>query len=102
MTDIVERLVGWVYTQRLQDTAEEAREEIDRLRHEVQRLGNNLRYERARTELIESESDARMDRIESLRGDLATARERIEQLEAKCSVIAGIASVGAANGSHVV
>jgi hypothetical protein len=65
MSDIVERLVGWVYTQRLQATAEEAREEIDSLRHEVMKLKMLLRYEKARIDLIEADYSEKLERVTS-------------------------------------
>jgi hypothetical protein len=83
--DILDRLRSWVYTPSLYATAEAAAEEIEKLRSDLVITRNKLRYEIARAELIESESEA-------LREKSRIASERIAQLEAKCSVIAGIAN----------
>lgn len=64
MSDIVERLRGWVYTGPLYSTAQEAADEIERLRHRVRfadaviRSGNVAALTEAERGAVESAAEA--------------------------------------------
>jgi len=57
MSDIVERLRGWVYTGPLYATAQEAADEIEKLRHRVRFADNVIRSGDVAT-LTEAEREA--------------------------------------------
>lgn len=85
MTDILERLAGWVYTPRLYAIAEEAREEIADLRHQVLVLKNRLRYANTRLEHVTSEADEWRTASDGVRAELYALnikhRQALEEIE---------------------